>query len=408
MPGRPTLAPFRVAFTVVLIAAMALTGSPRSLRGLDGAVRTARGPALSRAVYNLGVVGNGFGPKLTTLDHRRPAWVAGIHGNVVQIATSNSDSYALTASGAVWAWGAGRTGELGDGSTVAWASAPVEVAFPAGVRIVALANPMPYDSALAIDASGHVWGWGFNVDHTLCLPRPKVLVPTRLPLSAVTLATGAGNHSLFYAGRRVYACGMGADGELGDGSTAAAALPRRVVGLPTGPVRALVSSWQGSGALMANGSYFDWGFNREGQLGDGLRTNSDVPVPVRLPAPVRQVYQGGSRPTNGQTLALLRNGSVWAWGSGSLGQLGVGSRSSSSRPVPVAFPGGVRIESVCSGGDSSYALDAAGTLWAWGGNEFGQLGNGGTRLTLRPARVAVAWTQVSATATNVAGLGRRT
>lgn len=404
MPGRRMLTPARVTVMAVVLAATTVVVS--SCSPWIGTGGVARISTRSGAPYSLGVVGNGFGPKLTTLDHGRPTVVPGIRGRVIQIATSNSDSYALTSSGAVWAWGAGSTGELGDGSRPVSAAAPVKVAIPAGVRIIALANPMPYDSALAVDATGHVWGWGFNVDNALCLPRRIALTPTRLPLSGVTLATGAGDHSLFYAGGRVYACGLGVDGELGDRSIAPDARPSPVVGLPAGRVAALVSSWQGSGALMANGAYYDWGFNRAGQLGDGLRANSDVPVRVPLPAPVRQVSQGGSRPTNGQTLALLRNGTVWAWGSGSLGQLGGGSRRSSPRPKRVTFPKGVRIESVCSGGDSSYALGATGTLWTWGGNDFGQLGTGGTRVLVRPAPLAVSWAQVSATATNVAGLGR--
>ncbi len=360
--------------------------------------------AQQTGVYSIGVVGDGFGPKLTTLEHKRPSPVRGIPGTVVQIATSNSDTYALTASGGVWAWGAGSTGQLGDGSTAAFAAVPHQVVFPSGVRIVRLANPMPYNSALVIDATGHAWGWGFNVAHTICLPRSQVLVPTKLPIYGVTLASGAGDHSLFYAHHRVYACGLGKDGELGDGSTVVSARPSPVVGLPGGRVTALVSSWQGSGALMANGSYFDWGFNRGGQLGDGLRTNSDVPVRVPLPAPVRQVFQGGSKPDNGQTLALLTDGSVWAWGDGSRGQLGIGSTLSRARPVRVNFPSGVRIEAVASGGDSSYALAVSGRLWSWGGNDYGQLGNGTTSLVLRPERIAASFQRISATATNVAGL----
>lgn len=408
MPSRPTPALSRVALMVVPLATIALILSACGFSGPSGGlVATSAPPPPPSAVYNTGVVGNGFGPKLTTLDHEKPALVAGIPGTVVQVATSNSDTYALTASGAVWAWGAGSTGELGDGSRSLSAAAPVKVAFPAGVRIASLANPMPYDAALAIDASGQVWGWGFNVYHTLCLPRTKLLVPERLPLSGVTLATGAGDHSLFYARHRVYACGLGRDGELGNGSSAGSATPRAVVGLPAGQVTALLSSWQGSGALMANGSYFDWGFNRAGQLGNGLRVNSDVPVRVHLPGPVREVFQGGSRPGNGQSLALLRDGSVWAWGNGSLGQLGVGSTRSHARPVRVRFAGAARIKAVCSGGDSSYALGAAGTLWAWGGDGFGQLGNGRSGPRLRPVPAGITFQQISATATNFAGLKLR-
>lgn len=327
---------------------------------------------------------------------------------MVQIATSNSDTYALTSAGAVWAWGAGGQGELGNRTTPRYASTAVRVHFPAGVRIRSLPNPMPYNAGLAIDSRGRAWGWGNNGGHTLCLRRPRLLVPTRLPFSDVTLATGAGGHSLFDAHGRVFACGEGSDGELGDGSTKDPSKPVRVIGLPRkARIKALVSSWQGSGALLTNGVYYDWGYNAAGQLGDGTTRNSSVPVRVRLPAKVIQVSQGGSLPDNGQTLAILAGGSVWAWGAGRWGQLGDGGSSNSTVPVPVNVPAGVRFVRVSSGGYSCYAIDAFNDLWVWGRNQYGELGkNIPGQAQLRPAVVNVTITQVSATASNVAGLLR--
>ena len=338
------------------------------------------------------------------LEHSVPARVAGIPGRVIEVATSNSDSYALTSHGTVWAWGAGGAGELGDGSMPMFSGTPVRVDFPLGVRIASLPNPMPFDSGLAIDTKGHLWGWGYNPAHALCLPGRTLSVPARLPVSDVTMASGAGDHTLFLSGGKVYACGLNQDGELGNGSTSDSPTPTAVVGLPPGVV-SLVSSWQGSGALLSNGSYYDWGFNLDGQMGDGTTVDALVPVRVALPGPAVQVWQGGSNAANGQTLALLANSSVWAWGAGSLGQLGDGSTQSSPLPVRVGLPAGVRFSEVCSGGDTSYALSSSGKLWSWGGNLFGQLGDhqsGLPRLTPRAVHVTLA--QISATATNVAGL----
>jgi alpha-tubulin suppressor-like RCC1 family protein len=358
-------------------------------------------------VYRFGVVGNRG--KIARLELDRPAVVVGIRGRVVQIATSNSDGYALTSVGAVWAWGVGSYGELGDGKTPPYDTEAVRVEFPTGVNIHSLANPMPFDGALAIDSSGRVWGWGLDAEGDLCLSGVIEALPSRIPLSGVTLATGARTHSLFDSNGHLYACGGGEDGVLGNGSTTGSSTPTPVVGLPsTGRVIALTSSWEGSGALLANGSYYDWGYNAAGQLGDASEINSDVPVKVNLLAAVREVFQGGSGATNGQTIAILANGSVWAWGDNKKGQLGDGSRTNSAVAVPVKVPAGVTFVKVSSGGYSCYAIDTSGRLWAWGGNDNGQLGTASAKRTeTKPVDVGVHLTQVSSTASNVAGFEQR-
>jgi alpha-tubulin suppressor-like RCC1 family protein len=354
-------------------------------------------------VYSWGVVGSGG--KLTQLQHDTPIRVPGVPGVVVQIATSNSDSYALTADGRVWAWGVGSRGELGNGSTAAFSTTAVPVAFPPGVRIASLPNPTPFDAGLAIDTRGRAWGWGLNTSHDLCLTSPLIVLrPTRLPFAHVTLATGAGTHALFDSLGKVYGCGDGGQGQLGNGAFANRATPTRVVGLPAGPVQALTSSFQGSGALMASGAYYDWGLNTSGQLGNGKRTNSAVPVRVALRAPVTQVSQGGSQKANGQTLAILADRSLWVWGSGAWGQIGNGRTADALRPVPLTLPHGARAAQVSSGGYACYVIDSSGRLWAWGRNNAGQLGTGGSApMELRPVAVGLSLTQVSSTATNVAG-----
>jgi alpha-tubulin suppressor-like RCC1 family protein len=269
-----------------------------------------------------------------------------------------------------------------------------------------MANPMPFDGALAIDAQGHAWGWGLNADGDLCLSGLTELRPIELVLRGVTLATGARTHSLLDSGGKVYACGSGAYGVLGIGSTTNSSVPVPVVGLPgTLSVTALTSSWEGSGALLSNGSYYNWGYNAAGQLGNGSTANSDVPVQVPLSETVRQVFQGGSGPKNGQSVAILTNGAVWAWGDNDRGQLGNGTRTSSEVPLHVDVPNGVNFVTVNSGGFASYAIDRSGRLWAWGDNKSGQLGTGsGMAMTTTPVNVGIRAAQVSSTAQNVSAL----
>jgi hypothetical protein len=90
-----------------------------------------------------------------------------------------------------------------------------------------------------------------------------------------------------------------------------------------------------------------------------------VPVRVALPRAVRQVFQGGTGPRNGQTVAILANGSVWAWGDNDRGQLGDGTKVSSDIPLRVDVPRSVSFVTVSSGWYASYAIDRSGRLWAW-------------------------------------------
>jgi alpha-tubulin suppressor-like RCC1 family protein len=397
---RPNAAPL-----LALAASLALAACSGGATNTSTTTNTATPTPAATAtpVYRFGVVGNRG--KIAQLERGTPTVVAGITGKVIQIATSNSDSYALTSAGTVWAWGVGSYGELGNGGTSAYVTRAVQVVFPAGVRIVALPNPMPFDGALAIDSLGRAWGWGLNANGDLCLAGLAELRPSRIPLNDVTAATGARTHSLFDSGGRVYACGDGEDGVLGNGSTASSSKPVPVTGLPPAArVTALTSSWEGSGALLSNGVYYDWGYNAAGQLGDGGTADSNVPVQVKLPAAVRQVSQGGSGAGNGQTVAILADGSVWAWGDGTKGQLGDGGTTGSDVPVQVKLPAGVTFTTVTSGGYSCYAIDGSGRLWAWGGNQNGQLGTGSSaRIQTTPVNVGIHLTQVSSTASNVAG-----
>jgi alpha-tubulin suppressor-like RCC1 family protein len=379
------------------------------LAGAKPTVRSARSGS-SPVIYRWGVVGNRGAISKLQLD--KPTAVAGIPssaGPVTQIATSNSDGYALTSKGHVYAWGVASYGELGDGHLSPYSTKAVRVDFPSGVKITSLPNPMPFDAGLAIDSKRQAFGWGLNADSDLCNVGLIETRPERIPLSDVTLATGARTHSLFDSHDRVYACGSGDAGELGDGSTASHSTPTRVIGMPAGEkITALTSSWEGSGALLANGSYYDWGYNQAGQLGDHTTSDSARPVKVDLPAPVTQVFQGGSGKKNGQTIAMLNGNSVYDWGANTGGQLGDGTTTSSNTPIRLQVPAGVRFTTVSSGGFATYAIDSHGWLWDWGSNSEGQLGLGSSvSMNTRPTKVGIELTQVSSTAQNVAGLERR-
>jgi alpha-tubulin suppressor-like RCC1 family protein len=327
-----------------------------------------------------------------------------VPGTIAEIGTSNSSQYALLTDGRVYAWGLGTQGQLGDGRRENSFTKAVQVRFPAGVKIASLpADVMPYDTALAVDTRGRVWGWGHNGGGELCLGNTRAYsTPVRLPLSHVTALAGASNHAVYDAGGTVYACGVNSAGDLGDGSLRNAVTPVRVAGLDGSSVTALVASYADSGALLSDGEYLDWGYNGNGQLGDGhAGRSSDVPVRVGLRDPVTQVAQGGSIWHNGQTLVLLSDGSLWSWGDNWAGQLGDGTTVTRASPVRIYPPAGVTYRSLATGSATSYAVSTTGQVYAWGVNLVGQVGDGLTRTAMAPIPVASGAASISSTANNV-------
>jgi alpha-tubulin suppressor-like RCC1 family protein len=338
-----------------------------------------------------------------------PTAVKGLHGRVVQIATSNSDDYALTSSGAVYAWGPGAQGELGNGTRERLSEDAVRVQFPAAVRIAKLPNPMPYNGGMAIGRGGTVWAWGNDRARDFCQARGSIVTtPIRVPLSHVTLAVGALRHTLYDTDGRIVSCGAGPNGQLGNGTSGPGAdtgIPVAVRGLPLARAVALTSAWGNAGVLTADGRYYDWGYDAGGQVGDGTTRMATSAVRVALPHRVAHVFEGGSYADNGQTMAILTNGSLWEWGTGTFGQLGDHSTTDARRPVQLRSLHGVHFVAVNSGGSTDYAIDRRSQLWAWGNNRVDQLGDGSTRrMQQTPVMDPLTVSQISSTAHNVAAL----
>jgi alpha-tubulin suppressor-like RCC1 family protein len=388
---------------VGLVAVVPLAMLPMSEVGAASASATG-GPATASgtaAVHWGSFFGNGTARNDMLVS---PTPIA-LPGKVVQVATSNSTQYALLANGSVYAWGLGGDGELGNGGTADSYTVPVKVAFPAGVKIASLPiDAMPYNTGLAIDSTGQPWGWGDDSAGQLCLGNTsKHTTPVKIPLSHVTAMAGAGDHALYFANGTLDACGGNQDGDLGDGSSVPSSKAVPVEALAGRHIRVLVASYHDSGALLADGHYFDWGYDAQGQLGDGkIGVSSSVPVLVHLPLTVTQVVQGGSYSTNGQTLVMLSDGSLRSWGDNQSGQLGNGDTITQASPIAFDPPTGVAYELLASGASTSYAVSTNGDVYSWGGNANGQIGNGGTHAQLIPVLVESGASNISATALDVA------
>lgn len=239
---------------------------------------------------------------------------------------------------------------------------------------------------MAVLPDGTVWCWGDNQAGQLGEPiGPLRLIPVKVAgLSDVAAVTGGGLHSLALTrDGTVWAWGGNWSGELGDGGDDALPsppryAPARVLGL-TG-VSAVAAGGSYSLALTSDGRVWAWGANGFGELGDGT-TAWRRSTPARIPNLTGVIAIGaGVR----HSVALKSDGTVWTWGSNQYGQLGDGTGSGSATPVRVAG-----LSTVLAIGTGSYhvvALKSDGTLWAWGFNESGQLGDNSRVQRLAPVQ----------------------
>src|SRR5579859_2696753 len=325
----------------------------------------------------------------TTVTRDQPVGVLLPSGTVVSaVATGGKFSLALTSTGAVLAWGHNLYGELGDGST-ADSLVPVAVALPKGTVVTAIAAGGGH--SLAVTAAGHVLAWGENqygqlgngtavasdVPVRVSLPRGTRVVAVRASYNYSIALTAAG---------KVLTWGYNGSGQLGNGFHTASEIPVRVRLPKNTTVKAIATGGFDGLALTSAGRVLAWGDNRYGQLGTGTRRSTDVPVQVKLPAGTRVVALGGG---SQHTLALTSKGRVLAWGQNQYGQLGNGTKRNSDVPVAVRLPAGVSVKAVSAGGGFSVALTSAGQILAWGNNAFGQLGDGGTTVAVRPVTVSL-------------------
>jgi alpha-tubulin suppressor-like RCC1 family protein len=325
-----------------------------------------------------------------------PTAVPGLEEGVVALAASNSASYALK-GGAVFAFGDGGAGELGDGSTKASPTTPVQVSFPAGVSVVSIGEAK--NTGFAIDATGQGWAWGGGEQGDLCLGKPatkKVLTPEKVPgITDAVAVAGGQNHVLWLlADGTVAACGTNEEGQLGVGeSVGKSTTPVKVPGL-SGVVEISAGNVT-SAAREASGAVYMWGGDEAGQIGTGTEAEGVFePFHVPLPGPASEVSAGGDLGSNGHSLALVR-GEVFGWGADNSGQIGDGVKANKLTPVDT----GLKFSTVVASGACSLGL-SGGELWAWGGNSGQALGTGAAGRQPDPGLVAGGVSMISGTAMN--------
>ena len=311
-------------------------------------------------------------------------------------ADSAYHNYVLASDGILWAWGA-NDGALGTGTSGSNVLLPFPLngtsPFPTGVfqsillESVASSNGGAFSGA--VDSSGGVWMWGSNdagqlgLGSTSATPQmTPSLVPALPPMAK--LALGRAHSIAVEPDGSIWVWGENAAGQLGIGTTLSGTNPGELTAL-SGAV-SVAAGANFSAAVLEDGTVWAWGADSQGQLGDSGTANQSSPVQV------------GSNSQNGPlqgfvavaagydyTLALKEDGTVWAWGNNTSGQLGDGTTASRSQPAPIPNLAGVA--ALYTGSATSFAVKSDGTVWAWGDNSLYQFGNGTVVSSSTPVQI---------------------
>lgn len=311
--------------------------------------------------------GNNSNGKLgdgTVFDKNIPTQI-GVANNWQSIATGGNHSLAIKSDGTLWAWGNNNLGQLGDGTSNNMAL-PTQIGLGTNWQKVSAGA----DHSIAIKTDGTLWAWGNNswgqLGDGTNIDKNS---PSQIGVGSTwqSIATGDVHTIAIKSNGSMWACGNNYNGQCGDGTN----IDKNVltqIGIATN-WQSISASWNNSSAINTNGSLFTWGWNAYGQLGDGTNVDKNIPTQIGIETTWQKVETGPF------TLAIKTNGSIWASGSNYYGSLGDGTNIDKNYFIPIGMA--TNWQTIANGNHYySLAIKTDGTLWVWGWNMSGQLGDG--------------------------------
>lgn len=408
----------RVRWTTIFALAGLLMGWPGTVQagGLtsDGVISVSAGQFTTCAVRSGGTVwcwGSNKDGALgdgTLKNRSHPVQVVTGHGQpltkAVAVSTGSGHSCVVRTSGDAWCWGYGFYGQLGTGNwsrpetqrraKPVWASPGVLFT---GVKAISVGN----EHTCAVRTDGTVWCWGFDSDGELGDGGTPTYStsngdPTQVRkhgggfLTDVTAVDLGAFHSCARrADGTMWCWGWDREGQLGDetlgGPDHARSRANEVLiaaGVPLTDVRSISAGGQHTCAVLQDRTEHCWGWDNEGELGDG--TNGDIhnrrmyPVETAVGSGTLQhIRVIGAGALN--SCAAQMSGDVWCWGDDSAGEDADGTRvgiRTSPIKVQSTLWGDPDAREVTVGEEHACALMANGSVWCWGEDDHGQLGDG--------------------------------
>jgi alpha-tubulin suppressor-like RCC1 family protein len=325
-------------------------------------------------------------------------------GDVAQVAEGVNQTCAVRNDGTVWCWGANESGQLGDG-TIVERHNPVQVHGAGNVGGLASAKRVVTgdDHGCALRTDGTVLCWGANcagdlgdgsgaqsaapvqvkgVDGVGFLTNLVDLVSGGSPASSACDHTCALRND-----GAVFCWGANSNGQLGDGSSTDRSTPVEVQDALGGNLAnavELAGMYQTTCARITDGTVQCWGRNNKGQIGDN--TTADRLRATLVQASAGVTFSGATRLSAGGEHACVQKGdrTMWCWGSNNNGQLGTGDLTDRPFPTQVKASATTSFTNVVEpaldsvGHEGTCARKTDGSVWCWGLNSQGQLGDGTT------------------------------
>ena len=295
---------------------------------------------------------------------------------------------AIKEDGTLWAWGSNPSGQFGNGTFSTVAETPIKVGSDNDWAYVYAG----WKHTMAIKTDGTLWACGENQWFQLGVPSMEsryVLTQVGSATDWKTVSIGEDYTVALKTDGTLWAWGRNNNGQLGDGGSFTVYSPTKI-GVATD--WDMVSAGRNhTVAIKEDGTLWAWGANNRGQFGDGTRTSKTSPTQIGS-AEWATVSAG-----SGHTVAIKKDGTLWAWGFNSLGQVGNGNASADT-DADVITTRVISLDkhtAVFASGAYTVAVRTDGTLWAWGSNTYGQLGmydyEGGNKPTPGQITSATEW-----------------
>jgi len=295
--------------------------------------------------------------------------------------------------GNLWGWGANSSGQLAD-NTSTQRNTPVTT-FAGGTNWKQVSCGR--FNAAAIKTDGTLWTWGRNDFGQLA---DNTSTNRSIPVTTFSGGTnwkqvdcGGYHTAAIKTDGTLWGWGTNQFGAIGDNTGANRSTPVTTFAGGTNWKQVDCGSLH-TAAIKTDGTLWTWGWNLFGQLGDNTTTDRSTPVTTFAGGTNWKQVSGGSL----HTAAIKTDGTLWTWGNNSNGQLGDNTTIRRSTPV-TTFAGGTNWKQVAGGSDHTAAIKTDGTLWIWGLNDQGRLGTNTTTLRSTPVTTFAGgtnWKQVAA------------